>query len=933
MIVKLMPGLVLVLLLLLLFGAQARTEDETVLPTKELIVTNERQAHWIDYLAGVATEGEALGLVSWLANSIKRGAEHANKRGKEVLAHLLEEILEGLEDRVPEAQRKELQALRLNQASATVPWLINAKDCQGERCATLGKVTNMLIDHRAHDAQGAHDLMRGLLERDSKARKSKQVKQMAFVVALAAYDEMAAEACAPVWAPNGRQLSIEGKRLLLDGVISLLRGQVRPETVEEACRKHLGGLQKSDMNCLYALTAAGFEPVQKTLEDRLKRGSRGHEQIELQRLYACIKGRIDPCNAISQGTRLFPPHRSLLARMREGFERKCELRQAIQHITFTCPDPGAPLPLARALRGRGLPENQWEDTRRDEVWFWIYVLTQQCKEATSLWEHLRGLYEQEASVAFPMRRMDEAIKECKKLKIKGLGVAEETHGVLRLLKEGRFAEAQAKIETSKGNKKKGNSIGRDARYYYETVMLMLREHPRSLDLSDIVSTSLFRPNEYERNALLLRQLNALGKGGELAKMEVDGDDELGALLLLMAGRPADVIKAYESIALGEGGSEQPVLCEIVATAYICQGTSKHFCSPSMSVLIQRALDLLNLKPKSDLYGPVREAVCKLVEGKLEGGWPMREDTSLIRTHGSYRDVFGGSYFERIFRFPNDPRDEESEETKQGEREGNGEEEKESVEEEEKVEEEKEKVEEEEKVKEQKRGNANLASETETEVGTGTEPEEEKSRAEVWEEQGSAKEEDSPAKESSTEEKVNEDSSESEILSEEEIELGEGAIDGESQENQSQEEEYDQQAREEVEAEMPSSSPRAASLPPKKRIDKAENTNDDLPEDHDSNARSRSSTKEETEIAPELMGLTEEERSGDEFETREPAITPPESNPAHASTHTVPTDAQGRPTVEFYVPTDAEEQDFGPVVDPVTLIPTRDGRNQRGSIAV
>lgn len=908
---KLMPGLVLLLLLLLLV-TPARTKDETAADTGDLIVTNERQAHWIDYIAGVATEGGALGLVRWLANALGRGVNHATERDDEGLAHLLGEILEGLEDRIPEPQRKEFKALRLNQGSIDVPWLVNANDCQGERCTTLGKVTNLLIDYEAHDAQGAHDLMQELLRRDSKARKSREAKQMAFVAALVAYDEMAAEACAPVWAPGDRQLSVDGKRLLLEGVISLLRGQVKPSTVEEACRKYMGGLHKNDMNCLHALTAVGFEPVQKVLEAKLRGRTKGHEQTELQRLLACIRGRIDPCDAISQGTQLFPPYRPLLKRMQEGFGRKCELRKAVEHITSACPNPGASLPLARVLRERGLPESKWEDARRDEVWFWIHVLTQQCKEAASLWEHFRNLYGQEESAVFPMRRMAEAIDECRELTIKGLEKAERTHGVLRLLKEGRFADAKSKIAAGRERKKKGDRIGKEARYYYETVMLMLQEHPRSLELSDLVSISLFRPNEYERNAHRLRQLDALSKGGNIADMEMDGDDELGALILLMAGRAADVIKLYESVALGEEGSEQPVLCELVATAYICERTSKRFCSPSMSVLIERALDLLNLKPKSDLYESIREAVCKLVEGKVEGGWPMREDTSLIRTRGSYKSIFGSGYFGRIFGFPNDPKDEgyEREEDKDVDENENEDEVATTT------------------------GTAPEEEEEEDEKGQVTEDEEKEIDAVVLKERVLGQDKETLAKddEDLTEDERKPKSSEGEILSEQETGLEDDGPDEESQEQQSQDDEYDQQVDEE--AEVGGKVDESSSQSKANQSEEHEVAEEDTSEDYYYDKSSGFSPKEEAEITvSKVRDLFGEKEFGGEIEVGEPEIDSFGSPyAAHTGAYITPIEAQGELYSDFYVPTDADEQDFGPRVDPVTLIPTHIERDQREFIA-
>ena len=577
----------------------------------------EKLVYWYDYLIGLYTVAEAMPLVQITRSEMHKFAELNNDDKTD---DLLIDVLRLIKGRIPDDLIDEYQ-----HAKDKTDWLGSEKDapkCKKEKelCEKLQVLKEQLGEAKVMEGYATATELKGI----KGALEYRISQQLILVADLAMLDMSTPEMCVPIWSP-GSKLTLKEKLSLVDGALAIFKGIEKPKNVKEACKK-LGMKNEKDMECLYALTSIGYQPVAEALE-----GIKNAKQKAI--LSYCLRGLDDPCRVASEGT----PDSKRLKRMYHDFEERCKWQRGAAEIVNSCPDPKASLPLARSLEGL---DETTPDIARDERWFWMHVYTGQYSKARQLYIHLESLLKGiNEHAVFALQRMKSALPEnSKSVKISGLRKAEGDLGVVQLLLDGKIDEAKVVLEGSLKN------LSTEVREYYDLLILMFR-YPRVLELSGVVSKALLSGGERKENLRMMRLLDQVAQG---KKLKENLSEDMAALLYLLAGRYEEALSRYEPLVL-EGTFVSPQMSELMATCRICQATRESLCSPIMNQHVNNAINLLHLRAKEALYQEILPQLCKKAgETQRSGG----EDVNLFRMKADWDILFG--HTGRLFKFPRDP---------------------------------------------------------------------------------------------------------------------------------------------------------------------------------------------------------------------------------------------------------------------------------------
>lgn len=596
-----------------------------------------RYAHWEDYLCGIYTEADALRLVRYANNQMKRTlSDHADSR----IDNLLVEALGNINQRIPIDRKHVYDSLRIGIKEHD--WLYDnpdGPDCKKEikLCHHLQSIQESLTLRQMDEA---YKLAQQLPTINERALQYPLSRQLTLAATLIMYDKSTPDACLPIWKP-GANLTSDAKLALVQGVMKIITGEVRPTTTTEACFQL--GRNGDDRHCWNALAAIGFAPLLDTLQRAIQLSNEDRLAMEV-----CIRGQLDPCQPLMmEGAQTSLEGR--IRRMLKDFTEQCQWKEAVGKLTDACPNPHATLPLHRSLsRDSSLDERRKEDVARDERWFWIHIYTGQCEKARLIFEHLSSTYgraEAGSATAFAIRRMQESLRQCQPYKVADLSEAEKSLNIIGLMMEGNFESAEGALAKAA----QGKAISPKQIEYYEAVWLM-NNYPRILDVSDLISAPLLLPNQFAKNLRIMRSLSLISKGKKLPdhdKRSKKTQPVQEATLLLLAGKPQELLERYETLK----EQSDPIMSDLLGTARICLGTRKAFCSPEMDQHVKVALQLSHIRPKARLYENVRELVC---EKTTEATQATMDDTKLFEMNATWSELFG--HTGRYFKLPNDPKE-------------------------------------------------------------------------------------------------------------------------------------------------------------------------------------------------------------------------------------------------------------------------------------
>jgi hypothetical protein len=562
-----------------------------------------RRILWVDYLTGLYTLVGGISLAKHTKNALQK---HIVKKSGAKLDKLLYDVVTMINNRIPAERRTEYEK--------DIAW------DQGCREPARSAAEGLRVALEKKDLKGAYEMI-AKVRNTKNSGKCPAVEQLAFAATMAYYDATYPDACVPLWPSKGNSLAPRQKMKLVEGVLAIAGGANKPKNTKAACK--ILGLGENDIVCLYALTAISFEHVEKSL------AGLGDEQVR-EELGVCLRGRRDPCDVLKN-----PPTLSTkrIENMVADFTKLCQWRRGVSAINDACPDPKATLPLRRSLYK--LEKSQLEAIADDEKWFWIHIFSGQCDKARVIEKRLARLLDHpEGDTAFAFERMHNSRKACAQMRIKGLSKKERKLNVLPLLAEGKFSEAEQKLDGDKG-------MEDSVREYYNFVELLLK-HPRVLEISGLLSRPLLVLNEWKENQRVAKLLDDVSENGP-GSLPSEEPAKVAALILVLAGHSDMALYFYENEALGHSDAE---MSELMAVARICVATSESLCTKPMATHMGRALSQLHLIQKRQFYAGVLGQLCEMSLQAVIG----EDGTELFRMIPNWGQLFGGG---RAFRFPNE----------------------------------------------------------------------------------------------------------------------------------------------------------------------------------------------------------------------------------------------------------------------------------------
>ncbi|PJF19578.1 hypothetical protein PSACC_00613 [Paramicrosporidium saccamoebae] len=594
------------IVVLVLLGLAVSFTEQQKSPTED-----RKQVLWIDYVSGLYTTANAWALVLHAKNEMQRRiGSHSNSR----VDKLLSRVVETINERIPETARATYDKIDL---SGDRSWL-------GVNCAKNELLCDSLEDVRKKLETGnvldAYALLPAL-RRIKGAGKHPITDQLVFAASMAVYDLTTPEACVPIW-PRTATLSVKEMIQVVEGTLAILNRINQPKSTKEACK--LLGRREDDPVCIYALVTVGFEPVEKNIET-----IKDHEAKE--ELGLCMRGRRDPCAVLKDS-----PKFQHAEELQKSFKDQCKWRRGVEAIADNCPDPNATLPLHRAVLKSDMEKDQKSAIAAAEKWFWIHTYSQQCKRATRQLETLNAMIEMpKGATAFALERMDHANSACKEVRFRGLETVERKMGILERLANGEYDGAVDDLAQS--------NIDQNLRDYYTLVILML-ENPRMLELSELLSKPILYPNQWRESLLMMQRLEAVKEDGPHIIPEHE-DPELVGLLLVLSGHGEDALRRLERPTLKSG---DPFMAELMAVARICVATTQSLCTPTMSRLLDSALSQVHLAKRRDFYYDILGQLCEMTQRRGS----VSDGTALFKMTATWADLFGHRDV-GVYKFAND----------------------------------------------------------------------------------------------------------------------------------------------------------------------------------------------------------------------------------------------------------------------------------------